>query len=97
MVANALFLRWPFALPLFFSGLLTATGLALVGAIIADMITGRGGQYSGIGMRIQSALQGSPPLAFGEAVIMTIIGIVMLQLADFVARLSLGHWRGWNG
>lgn len=91
------YLRWPFALPFFFSGLKSATGLALVGAIIADMMTGRGGQYSGIGMRIQSALQGNPSLVFGEAIIVMIVGIVMLQLVDLFARLSLRHWRGWDG
>jgi NitT/TauT family transport system permease protein len=91
------YLRWPFALPFFFSGLRTAVGLALVGAVIADMMTGRGGQYSGIGMRIQSALQGNIRLVFGEALLVTAVGILLIEAVGMMSKLSLGQWRGNDG
>jgi len=61
------------------------------------MMTGRGGQYSGIGMRIQSALQGNIRLVFGEALLVTAVGILLIEAVGMMSKLSLGQWRGNDG
>jgi NitT/TauT family transport system permease protein len=48
-------LRLPAALPYFLAGLRVAGGLALVGAVVAEFVTGAGGMTSGLAFRILEA------------------------------------------
>lgn len=48
-------LRLPAALPYFLSGLRISGGLALVGAVVAEFVTGAGGLASGLAFRILEA------------------------------------------
>jgi NitT/TauT family transport system permease protein len=48
-------LRLPAALPYFLAGLRVAGGLALVGAVVAEFVTGAGGVASGLAFRILEA------------------------------------------
>jgi NitT/TauT family transport system permease protein len=48
-------LRLPAALPYFLAGLRVAGGLALVGAVVAEFVTGAGGIASGLAFRILEA------------------------------------------
>jgi NitT/TauT family transport system permease protein len=48
-------LRLPAALPYFLAGLRVAGGLALVGAVVAEFVTGAGGMASGLAFRILEA------------------------------------------
>ena len=50
-----LWLRLPAALPFFLAGLRISGGLALVGAIVAEFVTGAGGAFSGLAFRILEA------------------------------------------
>ena len=50
-----LWLRLPAALPYFLSGLRISGGLALVGAVVAEFVTGAGGVASGLAFRILEA------------------------------------------
>jgi NitT/TauT family transport system permease protein len=50
-----LWLRLPAALPYFLAGLRVSGGLALVGAIVAEFVTGAGGIFSGLAFRILEA------------------------------------------
>ena len=50
-----LWLRVPAALPYFLSGLRISGGLALVGAVVAEFVTGAGGFASGLAFRILEA------------------------------------------
>jgi NitT/TauT family transport system permease protein len=49
---EVLWLRLPAALPYFLSGLRISGGLALVGAVVAEFVTGAGGVASGLAFRI---------------------------------------------
>ena len=48
-------LRLPASLPYFLAGLRVAGGLALVGAVVAEFVTGAGGIASGLAFRILEA------------------------------------------
>jgi NitT/TauT family transport system permease protein len=48
-------LRLPAALPYFLAGLRVSGGLALVGAVVAEFVTGAGGVASGLAFRILEA------------------------------------------
>jgi NitT/TauT family transport system permease protein len=48
-------LRLPAALPYFLAGLRVSGGLALVGAVVAEFVTGAGGAASGLAFRILEA------------------------------------------
>jgi NitT/TauT family transport system permease protein len=50
-----LLLRLPAAVPYFFAGLRVSGGLALVGAVVAEFVTGAGGVASGLAFRILEA------------------------------------------
>jgi NitT/TauT family transport system permease protein len=50
-----LWLRLPAALPYFLAGLRVSGGLALVGAVVAEFVTGAGGTASGLAFRILEA------------------------------------------
>jgi NitT/TauT family transport system permease protein len=50
-----LWLRLPAALPYFLSGLRISGGLALVGAVVAEFVTGAGGVASGLAFRLLEA------------------------------------------
>ncbi len=54
-VQEVLWLRLPAALPAFLSGLRISGGLALVGAVVAEFVTGAGGVASGLAFRILEA------------------------------------------
>ena len=45
-------LRVPSALPYFFGGLRIASGLALIGAVVAEFVAGTGGQGAGLAYQI---------------------------------------------
>ena len=48
-------LRIPSALPYFFGGLRIASGLALIGAVVAEFVAGTGGQGAGLAYQILMA------------------------------------------
>ena len=54
-VQEVFWLRLPAALPYFMAGLRVAGGLALVGAVVAEFVTGAGGIASGLAFRILEA------------------------------------------
>jgi NitT/TauT family transport system permease protein len=56
-------LRVPGALPYFFGGLRIASGLALIGAVVAEFVAGTGG--SGAGLAYQILLAGSSSTSRG--------------------------------
>ncbi len=54
-VQEILRVRLPAAMPLFLAGLRVSGGLALVGAVVAEFVTGAGGVASGLAFRILEA------------------------------------------
>ena len=80
---EVLWLRLPAALPYFLSGLRISGGLALVGAVVAEFVTGAGGAVSGLAFRIlESVYRLQIPRMFAC--------LALLSLSGLVINLSLG-------
>lgn len=87
-VATLLKLRLPFALPQIFTGLRVAAGLAVIGAIVGEFITG-----SGLGGLMQVARQQRRiDTVFATLFAASLLGIAMFAIINLAARLSLRHW-----
>jgi NitT/TauT family transport system permease protein len=71
-------LRLPAALPFFLSGLRISGGLALVGAVVAELVAGSGGFASGLAYRIlEASFRLEMPRMFAALVLLALAGIVM--------------------
>jgi NitT/TauT family transport system permease protein len=81
-------LRVPSALPYFFGGLRISSGLALIGAVVAEFVAGTGGTASGLAYQIlQSGFQLNIPRLFAALFLITLTGIVL-----FSAMAALSKW-----
>ncbi|HEX8013111.1 MAG TPA: ABC transporter permease [Casimicrobiaceae bacterium] len=86
-------LRVPSALPYFFAGLRVSTGLALIGAVVAEFVAGTGGTVSGLAYQILlSGLQLNIPRLFAALFLIAATGIVLSLLAALAGRLALRRW-----
>jgi NitT/TauT family transport system permease protein len=71
-------LRLPAALPYFLSGLRISGGLALVGAVVAELVAGSGGFASGLAYRIlEASFRLEMPRMFAALFLLAIAGIVL--------------------
>ena len=87
-LATLLKLRLPFALPHVMTGLRIAAGLAVIGAIVGEFITG-----SGIGGSIMvSRQQNRVDKVFAGLLLASLLGIVLFTLVNLISRLSLRRW-----
>ena len=69
-------LRIPSALPYFFGGLRISSGLALIGAVVAEFVAGTGGRSSGLAYEIlQSGFQLDIPRMFAALFLITLAGV----------------------
>jgi NitT/TauT family transport system permease protein len=86
-------LRIPTALPYFFAGLRISSGLALIGAVVAEFVAGTGGRSSGLAYEIlQSGFQLDIPRMFAALVMIALAGILMFVLMAGLSKLALGGW-----
>jgi NitT/TauT family transport system permease protein len=86
-------LRAPSALPYFFGGLRISSGLALVGAVVAEFVAGVGGTSSGLAYEIlQSGYNLQIPRMFAALLLITLAGVALFALMVWLSRLSLRHW-----
>ena len=86
-------LRVPSALPYFFAGLRVSSGLALIGAVVAEFVAGTGGTASGLAYQILMAgLQLNIPRLFAALVLITLTGVALYALVGLAARLALRRW-----
>lgn len=76
--------RFPMALPFFFSGLKVAITLALIGAVVGEFV----GSDQGLGYIILSATSyWKANLAFGAMLLLAVMAIVLFGLVALVERL----------
>jgi NitT/TauT family transport system permease protein len=81
-------LRLPYALPSILSGLRIAAGLAVVGAIVGEFITG-----AGIGGDIIVARQQQRvDKVFADLLLSALLGLALFFLINLASRLTLRHW-----
>ncbi|MEO8486109.1 MAG: ABC transporter permease [Betaproteobacteria bacterium] len=86
-------LRIPSALPYFFGGLRIASGLALIGAVVAEFVAGTGGQGAGLAYQIlMSGIQLNIPRLFAALVLITLAGVAFYGTTVLLSRFALRHW-----
>lgn len=86
-------LRVPSALPYFFGGLRIASGLALIGAVVAEFVAGTGGQGAGLAYQILLAgIQLNIPRLFAALVLIALAGVTLFAVTVGVSRVALSRW-----
>ncbi len=86
-------LRIPSALPYFFGGLRISSGLALIGAVVAEFVAGTGGTGTGLAYQIlQAGYQLNIPRMFGALVLITLTGVLLFALMAVLSKWALGGW-----
>jgi len=86
-------LRIPSALPYFFGGLRISSGLALIGAVVAEFVAGTGGRNSGLAYEIlQSGFQLDIPRMFAALFLITVAGVGLFIGMIALSKLALGGW-----
>ncbi|UXU75464.1 MULTISPECIES: ABC transporter permease [unclassified Paracoccus (in: a-proteobacteria)] len=86
-------LRIPSALPYFFAGLRISSGLALIGAVVAEFVAGTGGLGSGLAYEIlQAGFQLNIPLMFAALGLITALGILLFLAMAWLSNKAIGSW-----
>ncbi|HYF16680.1 MAG TPA: ABC transporter permease [Ramlibacter sp.] len=83
----------PSALPYFIAGLKIAGGLSLIGAVVAEFTAGAAGKETGLASRIlEASFRTEIPKMFAALVLVSLTGVAIFLIFNFVARLVLGKW-----
>jgi NitT/TauT family transport system permease protein len=86
--ATLIKLRLPSALPSIWTGLRVSSGLAVIGCIVGEFITG-----GGLGGLIMAARQQRAlGLVFAALVVASLLGVALFATINLAARLTLRHW-----
>jgi NitT/TauT family transport system permease protein len=86
-------LRIPGALPYFFGGLRISSGLALIGAVVAEFVAGTGGRSSGLAYEILDAgFTLDIPRMFAALFLITLTGVVLFAAMVALSQLALSNW-----
>lgn len=86
-------LRLPSALPYFLGGLRIAGGLALIGAIVAEIAAGSAGHGAGLAYRIvESGFLLNVPRMFAALALISATGIAIFLFFTALTHLLLGRW-----
>jgi NitT/TauT family transport system permease protein len=86
-------LRVPSALPYFFGGLRISSGLALIGAVVAEFVAGTGGSGAGLAYQILLAgLQLNIPRLFAALFLIALAGVALFLAMVALSRAVLGTW-----
>ena len=86
-------LRIPSALPYFFGGLRISSGLALIGAVVAEFVAGTGGTGMGLAYQIlQAGYQLNIPRMFAALLLITVTGVLLFAAMAALSQWALGGW-----
>ncbi len=86
-------LRIPGALPYFFGGLRISSGLALIGAVVAEFVAGTGGRSSGLAYEILDAgFTLDIPRMFAALFLITLTGVELFGAMVTLSNLALSNW-----
>lgn len=87
------YLRAPAALPYFLAGLKIAGGLALIGAVVAEIAAGSAGAGSGLAYRIiESQFRLNIPRLFAALALLSLTGVVIFLAMSGISHLLLRRW-----
>jgi len=88
-----MWLRVPSALPYFLGGLRIGGGLALIGAIVAEIAAGASGQRAGLAYRIvESGFLLNIPRMFAALLLISVAGILIFLFFTALSYLLLRRW-----
>lgn len=86
-------LRLPAAMPYFFTGLRIGGGLALIGAIAAELAAGALGHGTGLAFRIiEASYLSKIPRMYAALTLISLSGIAIYIVLALLSRLALRHW-----
>jgi NitT/TauT family transport system permease protein len=86
-------LELPSALPYILGGLKIAGGLALIGAVVAEISAGSAGAGSGLAYRIaESSYRLNIPRMFAALFLLSLTGIVIFFALSLVNHIVLRRW-----
>ncbi len=86
-------LKLPAALPSFFVGLRIGGGLALIGAVAAELAAGASGQETGLAFRIvEAGYRLDIPRMFAALVLISLAGMVIYFSLSALSHRALRHW-----
>jgi NitT/TauT family transport system permease protein len=81
-------LRLPTALPMIFTGLKIAAGLAVIGAVVGEFVAG-----GGLGEVVDAArTQQRLDKVFAAVLLSSFLGLALVAMIDLVSRFSLKPW-----
>ncbi len=90
---EVLLLRLPAALPFFLAGLRVSGGLALVGAVVAEFVTGAGGVASGLAFRIlEAGYRLQTARMFAALALLSAAGLAINASLGWVSRRLLARY-----
>jgi NitT/TauT family transport system permease protein len=88
--------RWlalPAALPDLMAGLRVSGGLALIGAVTAEMVAGAAGQETGLASRIlEASFRTETPKMFAALALLVVTGVGIHAALEALSRKLLGAW-----
>lgn len=86
-------LKLPAALPYILGGSRIAGGLALIGAVVAEIAAGSAGAGSGLAYRIaESGYRLNIPRMFAALLLLSIAGIAIFAALSLLSHFLLRHW-----
>jgi NitT/TauT family transport system permease protein len=90
---SLLYLRLPSALPYFLGGLRIGGGLALIGAIVAELAAGAAGSGSGLAFRIvEAGYRLDIPRMFAGLTLISLTGIAIFACFTMLSNVLLRRW-----
>jgi NitT/TauT family transport system permease protein len=88
-----IYLRAPAALPQFLAGLRIAGGLALIGAVVAELAAGAAGQGTGLAFRIvEAGFRLDIPRMFAALALLSFTGVAIYGALSLLTYYSLRRW-----
>ena len=86
-------LRWPVAMPDFLAGLRVSGGLALIGAVTAEMVAGAAGRETGLASRIlEASFRTETPKMFAALLLLVLTGVMIHLVLEALSRHWIGRW-----
>jgi len=83
----------PSAAPSIFTGLRVAAGLAVIGAVVGEFVSGFGGERAPLGIVILAALRESrTDLVFAAVGLSAVVGFLLFGAVSALAWLALRRW-----
>jgi NitT/TauT family transport system permease protein len=87
-------LRLPAALPYFLGGLRIGGGLALIGAIAAELAAGASGKGAGLAFRIvEAGYRLNIPRMFAALTLVSLAGVALFAALSALSAFLVGRWR----